>query len=78
MTYCITGNYRLDGLPVFDSLSDHVKDLIQGLLSVDPIDRYSLDQIKNHPWLKRNRTSSTKLSLSSFKELNSGSFTELR
>ena len=77
MTYCITGNYVLDGHPAFNNLSEEVKDLIKGLLCVDPYERYSLEQIKDHPWIKRHK-SSTKLSLTSFKEFKLESLTELK
>ena len=52
MTYCITGDYLLDGCEVFDTLSDEAKNLIQGLLCVDPFERFNHDQILNHDWFK--------------------------
>ena len=53
MTYCITGDYLLDGYEKFDRLNDDVKDLIKGMLQVDPYERFNLNQIQNHPWVTK-------------------------
>jgi len=37
-------------LPECYCLSDEVKDLIQKLLSKDPLDRITLEEVFNHPW----------------------------
>ena len=57
MTYCITGDYLLHGCKIFEDLSDEVKDLIQGLLKVDPYERYDYEQILNHDWFRSNKNS---------------------
>ena len=67
MTYCITGDYVLDGDEIFDRLSAEVKSLIGGLLEVDPYERLGFNQIINHPWLRSG--SRNKTSISSLKEL---------
>lgn len=78
MTYCITGNFFLSGNPVLDALSNEAKDLISGLLCVDPDERFTFEQIINHPWLGQRKSSHTRLSLSSFKELKLESLTDLK
>ncbi|KAI8097194.1 kinase-like domain-containing protein [Halteromyces radiatus] len=37
--------------PWWDPISDEAKDLIQGLLCVDPRKRYTVRQVLQHPWL---------------------------
>ncbi|KAK7918748.1 hypothetical protein WMY93_010032 [Mugilogobius chulae] len=38
-------------VPVPRSISDELRDLLQGCLEKNPADRLSLQQIRNHPWL---------------------------
>ena len=76
MTYCITGDYVLEGHEIFDDLSDNVKNLIQGILRVDPFERFDFETIKNHPWVKKNN-SLMKISSSSFKSAKFESLQEL-
>jgi calcium/calmodulin-dependent protein kinase I len=37
--------------PFWDNVSDSAKDLIQKLLVVDPVKRYSAEQVLEHPWI---------------------------
>lgn len=37
------------------NLSDSAKDLIRKILSVDPVKRYTIDEIRKHPWMTLNR-----------------------
>ncbi|KAI1704433.1 protein kinase domain-containing protein [Ditylenchus destructor] len=46
--------------PVWESVSDSAKDLINGLLTVDPKKRLSLSQLAQHPWLVSLGLGSTK------------------
>ena len=43
------GQYVREG-PIWDSLSEGAKDLIQGMLCVDPEMRLSATEALNHPW----------------------------
>ena len=43
----LKGNYEISK----DELSPELIDLIKHLLDIDPKTRYTLEQIKNHPWL---------------------------
>lgn len=78
MTYCITGNFFLEGNSVLDALSEDARNLIRGLLCVDPYERLSFEEIKNHPWLGQRKSSHTRISLNSFKELKIESLTDLK
>lgn len=51
MKHCITGNYALENEDLFDRLGNEVKDLIQGILQIDPFVRLDLEQIKRHSWM---------------------------
>ncbi|XP_065059096.1 MAP kinase-activated protein kinase 2-like [Rhopilema esculentum] len=35
------------------NVSDHAKDLIKGLLKTDPSERLTINQVMNHPWIRR-------------------------
>lgn len=52
-------------LEVYRVLSDNVKDLIRGLLSVDPKLRYTMNDVKDHPWLKGARTVRNEIDINS-------------
>ena len=43
------GEYKINA-----SLSEQVKDLIRKILTVDPQNRYGIDQIRKHPWMVAN------------------------
>ena len=36
-----------------EKISDEAKDLLKGLLNKNPKKRLTIDQILNHPWLKK-------------------------
>lgn len=38
--------------PQWDPISNQAKDLIKGLLKVDPADRFNADKVLAHPWVK--------------------------
>jgi len=38
------------------SVSESVQDLIRKILNVNPQDRYSIDDIRRHPWMTMNST----------------------
>ncbi|MFM7859475.1 MAG: protein kinase domain-containing protein, partial [Flammeovirgaceae bacterium] len=40
--------------PKLDPVSDEFKSLINSILAADPAQRPSIDEIKNHPWMKKN------------------------
>jgi tRNA A-37 threonylcarbamoyl transferase component Bud32 len=46
----LAGKYTFDD-PVWQVISKEAKDLIQGMLEVDPVMRLTMDQVINHPWL---------------------------
>lgn len=46
---------------MWDYVSDTAKDLINGLLTVDPKKRLSLAQLARHPWLRGTETSAREL-----------------
>jgi serine/threonine protein kinase len=46
-----TAEFSFDD-PVWDSVSDSAKDLITGLLTVDPKKRLKIGQLIRHPWLR--------------------------
>jgi len=61
-----TENDTIDGkvsFPPILNLSDSVKDLIRGCLTVSTQDRFNLQDVLNHPWLL-NQTNTAKLSIS--------------
>ncbi len=35
-----------------DDISQEARDMLRGLLEINPYKRFSYDQIYNHPWLK--------------------------
>ena len=35
-----------------DDISQDARDMLRGLLEINPYKRFSYDQIYNHPWLK--------------------------
>lgn len=37
--------------PWWDNISIEAKDLVSGLLQVNPRARYTMDQVLNHPWI---------------------------
>jgi len=47
--------------PEFDSVSETAKDLVKGLLTVDPKKRLSLIQLANHPWLTQRENTTREL-----------------
>ena len=58
IAFCLTGNFLLDGAPVFDNMSNEVKDLIYNLLNSDPDERISLKTALCHPWFCENKHNS--------------------
>lgn len=45
------GSFVLSG-EIWDGISSEAKDLVRGLLQTDPIKRYTVDQVLQHPWLQ--------------------------
>ncbi|CAD8087970.1 unnamed protein product [Paramecium sonneborni] len=52
-----TGQFSFPS-PYWDSISNEAKDLIKGLLTVDPTKRYGTEKILKHPWLVNNTAKS--------------------
>lgn len=50
--------------PEWQNVSDHAKKLIQGMLSVDPTKRLSIDQVMKNVWIS---VSELLLSINTFK-----------
>jgi serine/threonine protein kinase len=46
------GQYKLHGA-VWDTVSGEVKDLIRGLLTLDPVKRLTVEQALDHEWIKQ-------------------------
>lgn len=42
--------------PYWDGISEEAKDLVQRLLTVDPLKRAKAIDVKNHPWITSNST----------------------
>lgn len=47
--------------PEWQQVSEDGKDLICGLLTVDPMERITIDELREHPWLQQNNTPNTPL-----------------
>lgn len=43
------GEYKINS-----NLSEPVKDLVKKILTVDPQNRYTIEQIRRHPWMIAN------------------------
>jgi serine/threonine protein kinase len=50
----LTGNYQFHP-EYWSAVSPEAKDLITGLLTVDPTARLTVDQVLAHPWLKKSK-----------------------
>jgi serine/threonine protein kinase len=50
----LTGNYQFHP-EYWSAVSPEAKDLITGLLTVDPVARLTVDQVLAHPWLKKSK-----------------------
>ena len=50
--YCLSGDYIMEGDPVFNQVSNEIKNLIKSMLEVDPKDRITLTEALNHSWFK--------------------------
>jgi serine/threonine protein kinase len=46
----LAGKLHFEGDPVWDSVSQEGKDLIQGLLKVNPVERLTIEQALQHNW----------------------------
>ena len=55
--YCLTGDYVLEGDPIFDKASPEVKDLITQMLHVEPKNRISIEKALKHPWFNKKKMS---------------------
>lgn len=57
--YCLTGDYVLEGDPIFDKSSPAVRDLITQMLHVDPRNRISIADALKHPWFCKKKNLET-------------------
>ncbi len=48
--------------PQWDQVSEQAKDLIRGLLTVDPAKRFGAEKVLAHPWIMGDKTSCKQLS----------------
>jgi len=47
------GSFKFTPLEVWNNISKEAKDLVQEMLVVDVVNRYTADDVTNHPWLSR-------------------------
>ena len=50
---------------IWEEVSDEGKDLIEGLLKINPEERMSLKEALNHPWFLQSKTAASTPALSS-------------
>jgi serine/threonine protein kinase len=50
--YMSSGNIYIDSIPIIYDLFSDCEHLIRRMLTLDPLKRYTIDQIKRHKWMQ--------------------------